>query len=86
MANQPSKQSKIKPGTPEMENYLGIGYGGMTVRFAREIIAARKEDSGSYPYSKQLEAEAFLAAYNSTPVAISTRIGSTLPKPEAEAA
>lgn len=86
MANQVSKQSRIEPKTKEMENYLSVGYNGLTVAQAREIIAARAKDPATYPYSEQQRAEAFLAAYNSAPVAISKRIGSTLPKPEPEAA
>ena len=63
----------IKPNTPEMEAFLALGYGGMTVEKAQTIIKERKENPASWPYSELQRAEAFLAAYKSKPQVISTR-------------
>jgi len=54
----------IKPGTPEAEAFLGVGYGGMTVEQANEIVKGRKENPSLYSYEKYELAKAFLAAYN----------------------
>ena len=69
---------QIKPGTPEMETLLGVGYGGMTTAQAKEILDARKKDPGAFPFAEGQRAEAFLAAYRGTPKVISARVGSTL--------
>ena len=65
--------SPILPNTPEMEAFLGIGYGGMTVKDAKEIIEARKKDSAAYPFEMEQKARAFLAAYGTAPRVVSTR-------------
>jgi hypothetical protein len=75
--------SQIKPGTPEMEALLGVGYGGMTAAYAQEIVAARKKDPATYPFAEGQKAEAFLSAYRGTPQVISKRVGSTLKQAEA---
>lgn len=69
---------QIKPGTPEMEAFLGVGYGGMTAAYAKEILEARKKDPGAFPFAEAQKAEAYLAAYRGTPQVISKRLGSTL--------
>lgn len=74
---------QIKPGTPEMETLLGVGYGGMTAAQAQEIIATRKKDSAAYPFAEAQRAEAFMAAYRGSPQVISKRVGSTLKQAEA---
>ena len=82
MADQ-NKRTKISPRTPAMESLLSVGYGGMTVKRAETILAERKKDPATWPYSEAEKAEAFLAAYNSDPQVISKRVGSTLrDKPE----
>lgn len=60
----------IKPGTPEMESFLGVGYGGMTVEKAKTIIKERKENPALWPYEMVEKAQAFLAAYEASPIAI----------------
>ena len=63
--------TRIQPGSPEMEAYLGVGYGGMTVAKAKASIAERKANPMSHPYEEMEKAEAFLAAYNGKPEVIS---------------
>ena len=63
----------ILPNTPEMEAFLGIGYSGMTVKDAKDIIEARKKDSAAYPFEMEQKARAFLAAYSTGPTVVSTR-------------
>lgn len=68
------EEKKIKPvlpGTPEMITLLQGGYGDMTVEKANTIIAERKANPQSWPYTEFERANAFLAAYNtpSRPVA-----------------
>ncbi|HQO97810.1 MAG TPA: hypothetical protein PLF72_08660 [Anaerolineaceae bacterium] len=60
----------IKPGTPEMEAYLGAGYGGMTVEKAEAIIKERTANPALYPYEVYEQAKAFLEAYRATPKVI----------------
>lgn len=62
--------ARILPGTPEMEAFLGVGYDGMTVEKANAIIEERKKNPALWPYDIMQKAQAFLAAYNATPVAI----------------
>lgn len=57
-------QPKIKPETPEMEAFLSVGYGGMTVEKAEQIIKERKEKPELWPYEELEKAQAFLAAYH----------------------
>ena len=64
---------RIRPGTPEMEAFLGAGYPGMTVAKAEAIIAERKVKPESWPYEQLEKAQAFLEAYRATPKVISTR-------------
>ncbi len=66
------KMSRILPGTPEMELFLGVGYDGMTAAEAQAIIAERAANPASHPYELLKKAEAFLAAYNARPRAIDT--------------
>ena len=61
---------RILPNTPEMEAYLGVGYQGMTVEKAMAIIEERKRKPESWPFAELQKAEAFLAAYSATPVAV----------------
>ena len=64
----------IKPGTPEMEAMLQAGYPDMNVAKAKTIIKERKENPALWPYEVMERAEAFLAAYNTAPVAVSTKV------------
>lgn len=70
-----ARNAAIKPGTPEMERFLQAGYGDLTVEEARRIIKERKENPMMYPYSEEQRCRAFLAAYDSTPIAIDTEPG-----------
>lgn len=65
----------ILPGTPEMEQHLAIGYGGMTVEKAETIIKERKANPQAWPYEVYEQAQAFLAAYHASPIAIDTQPG-----------
>lgn len=65
----------IQPGTPEMEQFLQAGYGNMTVEEARRILKVREENPFYYPYEVAQKAKAFLAAYESRPVAVDTEPG-----------
>ncbi len=73
---------KIKPGTPEMEALLQAGYPDMSVAKAKTIIKERKERPELWPYEMLERAEAFLAAYEATPVAVSTDVPTGLTKNE----
>lgn len=64
---------QIKPGTPEMEALLQAGYPDMSVDKAKLIIKERKERPDLWPYEMLERAEAFLAAYNAKPIAVSTK-------------
>lgn len=72
MARKPKQTNlrTIKPNTPEMEAYLGAGYGGMTVEKAEAIIKERAANPALYPYEVLEQARAFLEAYRSTPKVI----------------
>jgi hypothetical protein len=72
-ARKPSQQ--IKPKTVEMEQYLQAGYPDMSVEKARMIIKERKENPASWDYAMLEKAEAFLKAWESSPIATSTRPG-----------
>lgn len=64
---------RIKPGTPEMEAILQTGYPDMSVEKAKTIIKERKENPALWPYEVMERAEAFLAAYNAKPIAVSPK-------------
>jgi hypothetical protein len=68
-------QKPIKPGTPEMEYFLQVGYPGMTVARANQIIEERKKDPHLWPLERVDQAEAFLAAYHGKSRPISTDPG-----------
>jgi hypothetical protein len=72
----------IKPGTPEMEHLLSAGYGGMTVAEAKEIVEGRAKNPAMFSYEQLKQAQAFLAAYNTAPVAISTDKGWRRDRPQ----
>jgi hypothetical protein len=65
----------IKPNTVEMEQFLKAGYPDMSVAKAKTIIKERKENPASWPYEMLEKAEAFLAAYESSPQVTSKRPG-----------
>jgi hypothetical protein len=69
-----SELQHIKPGTPEMEALLQAGYPDMSVDKAKRIIKERQERPELWPYAMLERAEAFLAAYNAKPTAVSTRV------------
>ena len=64
----------IKPGTPEMESFLQVGY-PFSIKEAERLIEERKVNPASVPYERARDAFAMLAAYKATPIAISTRPG-----------
>jgi hypothetical protein len=70
-----SNLRRIKPRTPEMEAYLQVGYPGMTVAKAKQIIKERQENPALWPYEQLEMAQAFLEAYEKGPIAISMRPG-----------
>ena len=63
----------IKPGTPEMESFLGAGYDGMTLEEANAIIGDWEKDHKTWDIAEVRKARAFMAAYSATPEPISTR-------------
>lgn len=68
----------ILPNTPEMEAFLGVGYGGLTVDEAKAVIKAteaaiKAEIPQPYPIGEVRNARAFLAAYSATPKPVATR-------------
>ena len=65
---------RIEPGTPEMEAFLGAGY-GMSIKDAEQIIRERDENPLVHPYERYVDAKAFLQAYTATPEVISTTPG-----------
>lgn len=65
----------IKPKTPEMEQLLSAGYGGMTVATAKQIIEEREKNPQLWPFEKYEQAKAFLAAYEGTAKVIDTQPG-----------
>jgi hypothetical protein len=69
-----TKLQHIKPGTPEMEALLQAGYPDMSVAKAQQIIKERKDNPALWPYEVMERAEAFLAAYNAKPIAVSTKV------------
>ena len=69
------KTPRILRGTPEMEALRGLGYGGMTVAEAEAIIKERTANPMAYPYEVLKRAQAFLAAYHTSPIVIDTEPG-----------
>ena len=64
----PKKVHTIKPGSPEMEALLAIGYPTIgTRKHAEEIIKERKANPALWPYEVAQQAEAFLAALDAKP-------------------
>jgi len=62
----------IKPGTPEMAEYLAAGY-QMTIDEAEAIIADWEKDHRSWPLEEVRKARAMLAAYQASPEPVSNR-------------
>lgn len=65
----------IKPKTVEMEQFLQAGYPDMSVEKAKTIIKERKENPASWTYEMLEKAEAFLKAWESSPIVTSKRPG-----------
>ena len=58
-----TKVKTIKPGSPEMERFISIGYQDIATReHAQEILKGRKENPALVPYELAERAKAFLAA------------------------
>jgi len=66
MAEQKNKPQTIKCKTPEMEAFLGVGY-GMNLKKARLIISEREKDPNLWPYEMYEKAQGFIEAYNGVP-------------------
>lgn len=64
-----AQRQSIKPGTPEMEAYLGAGY-GMSIKEAEAIVAEWEKDHKAWPLEEMRKARAMLEAYRAKPVAI----------------
>lgn len=68
------KSQAIRPETPALEAFLGVGYGGLTVKKAEAILEAAVENPSAFLLSKEAEqAKAFLAAYHAAPSVVATR-------------
>ena len=65
---------RIKPGTPEMESFLAVGY-GMEIKEAELIVKEREANPASHPYELYSKARAMLAAYKAKPQVISNKPG-----------
>ncbi len=65
------KLKQIKVKTPEMAAYLELGY-GMSLEQARAVIKERDANPATHPYEEYKKAKAFLAAYETKPIAIDT--------------
>lgn len=65
----------VRPGTPEMERLLQVGYPDMTVETANQIIRERAENPQTWPFEELKKAKAFLAAYKTPSRPISTDPG-----------
>lgn len=70
----------ILPNTPEMEAFLGIGYGGLTVEDARATIAAAEKKRLAVAPEDYKKARAFMEAYTTAPKVVATR-AAIVPKP-----
>ena len=64
---------KLAPNTPELENFLGAGYGGMTKAEAERIIKERNANPAVWPFEEYRKAKAFLAALAASPQVVSKR-------------
>jgi len=72
-SNVNAQLKSILPKTKEMEAYLQVGYPDMSVEKAKTIIKERKETPGLWPYEMLEKAEAFLAAWEGSPIVVSTK-------------
>lgn len=83
MFNQPTPQPKlvrwedtvkrIRPETPEMEAFLAVGYGGLTVAEAESIVEAATKNRNSVAPQDLKNAKAFLEAYHTAPRVVAKR-------------
>lgn len=64
---------KLNANTPELEAFLGSGYGGMTKEDALRIIKERDANPAVWPFEEYRKAKAFLAALAASPQVISKR-------------
>jgi len=79
MADRPVKLDAVKgykPGSKELEALLAAGY-GMDKKKALTIIKERAENPLLWPYEELQKAEAFMAALNAEPEAVSRTPGWT---------
>jgi hypothetical protein len=61
-------EDQIKPGSPEMERYLAVGYPKIKTREnAKDIIEGWTKDHSYCPYELKEDALAFLEALNAKP-------------------
>ncbi len=62
-------------GSPEHEQLISIGYDGLTVAQAKQIVAERKEKPELWPWEEYMKAQAVIAAHAAKPIVVSTRVG-----------
>ena len=63
-----AKKTSIRPGTPEFEMYISVGYPEIGTReHALELLAERKKNPAAVPWEIMKKAEAFLAALDTRP-------------------
>lgn len=71
---------RILPNTPDMEAFLAVGYGGLTVAEAEATVEAGTKNRNSVAPQDLKNAKAFLEAYHTPPKVVATR-QMIVPKP-----
>lgn len=71
---------RILPNMPEMEAFLGVGYGGLTVADAEATVEAGTKNRNAVAPQDFKNAKAFLEAYHTAPKVVATR-KMIVPKP-----
>ena len=62
------REKALKPGSPELENFLAAGYPLIgNHAHAREIIEGRDKDHTAFPWDLYMQAKAFEAALYAKP-------------------
>lgn len=67
--------TKVEYGSPEHEALISIGYNGLTVKQAKQIVKERAEKPELWPWEEYMKAQAVIAAHAATPIVVSTREG-----------
>ncbi len=66
---------KVAFGSPEHETLISIGYDGLTVKQAKQIVKERAEKPELWPWEEYMKAQAVIAAHAAVPIVVSTREG-----------